>query len=263
MKWTISPTERQDPVATTVRETRSGAATEAKQYPIYVAGEWQAAGEPLEVRSPYSGDVIGVTFQASRDQLEQAIVAAERAFEITRVMPTYERSALLKAMAAGLKTRRDEIAQTIAAEAGKPIRDAEVETDRGVFTLETAAEEAKRIDGEVIPLDLLPSSKGRVGIVRRFPIGPIAGISPFNFPLEPGPAQNRAGHRLRQHDRAQAAVARPADDAPLRRDHRGGRRARRALSASCRWTARWATLWSRIRASSSSPSPARPTSAGK
>jgi len=170
-------------VATTVQESRSGAATAAKQYPIYVAGEWQAAGEPLEVRNPYSGETIGLTFQASRDQLEQAITAAERAFETTRVMPTYERAALLKAMAAGLKARRDEIAQMISAEAGKPIRDAEVETDRGVFTLETAAEEAKRIDGEVIPLDLLPSSKGRIGVVRRFPIGPIAGISPFNFPL--------------------------------------------------------------------------------
>ena len=85
-------------------------------------------------------------------------------------------------MAAGLKERRDEVAAMIAAEAGKPIRDAEIETDRGVFTLETAAEEAKRMEGEVIPLDLLPSSKGRSGVVRRFPIGPIAGISPFNFP---------------------------------------------------------------------------------
>jgi glyceraldehyde-3-phosphate dehydrogenase (NADP+) len=98
-------------------------------------------------------------------------------------MPTFERVALLKAMAAGLAARRDEVAHIISAEAGKPIRDAEVETDRGVFTLETAAEEAKRLEGEVIPLDLLPSSRGRSGIVRRFPIGPIAGISPFNFPL--------------------------------------------------------------------------------
>jgi glyceraldehyde-3-phosphate dehydrogenase (NADP+) len=75
------------------------------------------------------------------------------------------------------------MALTIATEAGKPIRDAEVETDRGVFTLKTAAEEAKRLEGEVIALDLMPSSKGRSAIVRRFPIGPIAGISPFNFPL--------------------------------------------------------------------------------
>jgi acyl-CoA reductase-like NAD-dependent aldehyde dehydrogenase len=169
-------------MATTIHETKPDT-TSAKSYPIYVAGEWQTSQEPLAVRNPFSGDVIGVTYQASRDQLEQAIVGAERAFEITRKSATYERVAQLKAMAAGLKDRRDEVAGMIAAEAGKPIRDAEVETDRGVFTLETAAEEAKRMEGEVIPLDLLPTSKGRAGIVRRFPIGPVAGISPFNFPL--------------------------------------------------------------------------------
>ena len=170
-------------MATTVQDATTSETASARTYPIFVAGEWQTSDEPLAVRNPYSGDVIGVTYQASREQLEQAIVGAEEAFEITRQMPTFERVALLKGMASGLKDRRDEVAQMIAAEAGKPIRDAEVETDRGVFTLETAAEEAKRMEGEVIPLDLIPSSKGRSGIVRRFPIGPIAGISPFNFPL--------------------------------------------------------------------------------
>ncbi len=170
-------------MATTVEATQRRTSSAAREFPIYVAGEWQTSGTPLEVRNPFSGELVGTTYQASRDQLEQAIVGAERAFEITRHMPTYERAALLKAMAAGLAARRDEVARTISAEAGKPIRDAEVETDRGVFTLETAAEEAKRMEGEVIALDLLPSSKGRTGIVRRFPIGPIAGISPFNFPL--------------------------------------------------------------------------------
>ena len=97
-------------MATTVRESKSGTTSGAKSYPIYVAGEWQTSQEPLAVRNPFSGDVIGVTYQASRDQLEQAIVAAERAFEITRKSPTYERVAQLKAMAAGLKERRDEVA---------------------------------------------------------------------------------------------------------------------------------------------------------
>jgi glyceraldehyde-3-phosphate dehydrogenase (NADP+) len=177
-------------MATTVQKAKTGARAGAREYPIYVAGEWQSAGEPLEVRSPFSGELVGVTFQASRDQLEQAIVGAERAFETMRQMPTFERVAALKTMAAGLKARRDEVAAMISAEAGKPIRDAEVETDRGVFTLETAAAEASRMDGEVIPLDLIPASKGRSGIVRRFPIGPVAGISPFNFPL------NLALHKL-------------------------------------------------------------------
>ncbi|MBA3450212.1 MAG: aldehyde dehydrogenase family protein [Chloroflexia bacterium] len=170
-------------MATTVQDAKSATTTGPRRFPIFVAGEWQTSDEPLAVRNPYSGDIVGVTFQASREQLEQAIVGAERAFEITRQMPTYERVALLKCMAAGLQARRDEVARMIADEAGKPIRDAEIETDRGIFTLETAAEEAKRMEGEVIPLDLLPASKGRSGIVRRFPIGPIAGISPFNFPL--------------------------------------------------------------------------------
>lgn len=170
-------------MATTAQDTHRDTAASAKKQPIFVAGEWQTSDDPLAVRNPYSGDIVGVTYQASREQLETAIVAAARAFDTTRTMPTYERVALLKAMAAGLKERRDEVAHTIAAEAGKPIRDAEVETDRGVFTLETAAEEAKRMEGEVIPLDLMASSKGRYGIVKRFPIGPIAGISPFNFPL--------------------------------------------------------------------------------
>ncbi len=191
MAFTIRPKSPKGTLmATTVQATNVAATGGANRYPIFVGGEWQTSDEPLAVRNPFTGDVIGVTYQASRDQLEQAIVAAEDAFAIMRQMPTFERVALLKAMASGLKERRDEIAQTIAAEAGKPIRDAEVETDRGVFTLETAAEEAKRMDGEVIPLDLMPASKGRSGVVRRFPIGPIAGISPFNFPL------NLALHKL-------------------------------------------------------------------
>ena len=217
-------------MATTVQESKSGTTSGAKSYPIYVAGEWQTSQEPLAVRNPFSGDVIGVTYQASRDQLEQAIVGAERAFEITRKSPTYERVAQLKAMAAGLKERRDEVARMIAAEAGKPIRDAEIETDRGVFTLETAAEEAKRMEGEVIPLDLLPSSKGRAGVVRRFPIGPIAGISPFNFPL------NLALHKLAPAIASGNTIVLkppsrdPADHAPLRRDRRGVRGAQGAVS---------------------------------
>lgn len=164
------------------RQRNAGAGT-ARQVPIFVAGDWQTSDDPLDVRNPYTGEIIATTYQASREQLEQAIQGAEQAFEITRKMPTFERVALLDAMAAGLAARRDEMALTIATEAGKPIRDAEVETDRGIFTLKTAAEEAKRLEGEVIALDLMPASKGRSAIVRRFPIGPIAGISPFNFPL--------------------------------------------------------------------------------
>jgi glyceraldehyde-3-phosphate dehydrogenase (NADP+) len=170
-------------MATTAAERRTGGKAQAERHPFFLAGEWVESDDPLAVTNPYDGEVIGTTFLASREHLERAIVAAQEAFRTTRRMPTFERVKLLRAVADGLRTRRDEVARTIALEAGKPIREAEVEADRGVFTVETAAEEAKRIDGEVIPLDLLASSKGRFGVVRRFPIGPIAGISPFNFPL--------------------------------------------------------------------------------
>jgi acyl-CoA reductase-like NAD-dependent aldehyde dehydrogenase len=162
----------------------------SKQYPIYLAGDWVASDDALDVTNPYTGESLGTTYQASPEQLDAAIEAAEKSFDQLRVMPVFERVALLDALACKMREHRDTIARTIALEAGKPIRDAEVEADRGVFTVETAAEEAKRIAGDVMPLDLLPSSKGRFGIVRRFPIGPIAGISPFNFPL------NLALHKL-------------------------------------------------------------------
>lgn len=152
-------------------------------HPIYLAGEWVTSDRPLEIRNPYNDELVGTTYFASKEQLETAIVAAEAVTPALRDMPTYERSAILNTLADKMRGERDAIARLIALEAAKPIRDAEVETDRGIFTVETAAEEAKRLEGEVIPLDLLPSSRGRFGMVRRFPIGPIAGISPFNFPL--------------------------------------------------------------------------------
>ncbi|HEU5431169.1 MAG TPA: aldehyde dehydrogenase family protein, partial [Thermomicrobiales bacterium] len=170
-------------MATTVKEAPRGAGADIKRYPIYLAGEWATSDNTLEIVNPYDGSVVGVTYEASQEQLERAIVAAQHAFETARIMPTFDRAALLEALARGLKARRDEFIRMIALEAGKPVRDATAEVDRGVFTLQTAAEEAKRIEGDLIPLDLLPSSKGRFGIVRRFPIGPIAGISPFNYPL--------------------------------------------------------------------------------
>uniref|UniRef100_A0A831TGF7 Aldehyde dehydrogenase family protein n=1 Tax=Thermorudis peleae TaxID=1382356 RepID=A0A831TGF7_9BACT len=155
----------------------------AREYPFYCAGEWRTSSDRLEIRNPYNDELVGVTYNATDQDLEDAIVAAQRAFEVTRKLQGYERAEILQRMADGLRKRQEEIARLIAMEAGKPIRDARVEAARGVFTLQTAVEEAKRIGGETIPLDLMPYSQGRFGITRRFPIGPIAGISPFNFPL--------------------------------------------------------------------------------
>jgi acyl-CoA reductase-like NAD-dependent aldehyde dehydrogenase len=152
-------------------------------YPMFLAGYWKENGHKLQVQNPYDGSIAGTTFLAQPQDLDVAIRSAEQVFPTLKQMPVYERVTLLKDLAAKLKEHRETVIEIIAKEAGKPIKEATVEVDRGVFTIDTAAEEAKRIEGEVIPLDLLPSSKGRFGIVRRFPIGPVAGISPFNFPL--------------------------------------------------------------------------------
>jgi glyceraldehyde-3-phosphate dehydrogenase (NADP+) len=162
-----------------------------KPHPIYLAGSWVESPDVLEVANPANADEpAGTTFNATAEQYEQAVEAAVAAFEITRRLPAYERGRILRGISAGTRDRREELGRLIATEAGKPIRDALVEVDRAVLTFRLGAEEAERMTGELIPLDLLPSSKDRIGITRRFPIGPIAAISPFNFPL------NLAAHKL-------------------------------------------------------------------
>ena len=162
-----------------------------KPHPIFLAGRWVESDDPLVVTNPANPDEpAGATFNASEAQYEEAVEAAVAAFEVTRTLPAYERGAILRNISAGIKARREELGKIMAREAGKPIRDALIEVDRAVITFRLGAEEAERMVGETIPLDLMPASKGRVGITRRFPIGPIAAISPFNFPL------NLAAHKL-------------------------------------------------------------------
>ena len=167
------------------------ATTGAKPHPIFLAGTWVESDDPLVVANPADPDhPAGSTFHATEAQYEQAVEAAVKAFEVTRTLPAYERGAILRNISAGIKVRREELGRLISLEAGKPIRDALVEVDRAVITFRLGAEEAERMTGETIPLDLMPASKGRIGITRRFPIGPIAAISPFNFPL------NLAAHKV-------------------------------------------------------------------
>src|SRR6266566_4616834 len=162
-----------------------------KPHPIFLAGRWVESDDPLVVSNPaHPDEPAGATYNASEAQYEEAVEAAVAAFEVTRVLPAYERGSILRNISAGIKARREELGRTIALESGKPIRDSLVEVDRAVLTFRLGAEEAERMVGETIPLDLMPASKGRIGITRRFPIGPIAGISPFNFPL------NLAAHKL-------------------------------------------------------------------
>jgi len=160
-------------------------------HPIFLAGRWADSPDKLEVTNPARpNEPAGATYNATPEQYEEAVLAAVQAFETTRHLPAYERGAILRNISAGIKERREELARTITVESGKPIRDALVEVDRAALTFRLGAEEAERITGEMIPLDLMASSKGRIGITRRFSLGPIAAISPFNFPL------NLAAHKL-------------------------------------------------------------------
>lgn len=148
-----------------------------------VAGEWERGGAMQEIRSPFDQSVVARVSIASREQLERSIAAAARSFEVTRKLTAHQRREILGKISEAIAATHEEFARAICLEAGKPIRTARAEVDRAVFTMQIAAEEAGRIGGEYLPLDLQEFTAGRWGLVRRFPIGPIAAITPFNFPL--------------------------------------------------------------------------------
>ncbi|HET6379567.1 MAG TPA: aldehyde dehydrogenase family protein [candidate division Zixibacteria bacterium] len=162
----------------------------APTVPIYLAGEFVEAGTPLEVRNPASGELVATTFQAGPEELERATVAAVEAFQQTCRLASYQRRDVLAHVAQRISEEADELADLLTAESGKPIKDARGEVARASLTFRTAGEEALRITGEWLPLDWNAANRGRSGIVRRYPIGPVAGISPFNFPL------NLAAHKV-------------------------------------------------------------------
>jgi glyceraldehyde-3-phosphate dehydrogenase (NADP+) len=162
----------------------------APTVPIFLAGEFVEAGTPLEVRNPATGELVATTFQAGPDELERATRAAVEAFERTRRLGSYERRDALAHVAQRIGEDADELTELLSRESGKPVRDARGEVTRAALTFRTAAEEALRINGEWLPLDWNAANRGRSGIVRRYAIGPVAGISPFNFPL------NLAAHKV-------------------------------------------------------------------
>ena len=154
-----------------------------KEYKFLINGEWRRSSIKEAIKNPYNNETVVEVYFAEEADLEDAVKSSQRAFEITRKLPAYKRADILKNIVRGLEQRKEELAKTITLEAGKPITDSRGEVSRTINTFQIASEEAKRIEGEVIPLDLMQGSEGRLGIVRRFPIGPILGITPFNFPL--------------------------------------------------------------------------------
>jgi acyl-CoA reductase-like NAD-dependent aldehyde dehydrogenase len=178
--------------------------------PIPLAGEWKETSDRLEVRSPYDGSVIAVVAKASSADIDAAIGAAQRAFETTRQMPAHQRSKILAAVSAGLAAEREDFARTLSAETGKPIRDARTEVDRATMTFAIAAEETKRVESEVVPMDWAAHGENRFAINSRFPIGVVLAITPFNFPL------NLTAHKIAPAIAVgNTVVVKPASQTPL------------------------------------------------
>jgi acyl-CoA reductase-like NAD-dependent aldehyde dehydrogenase len=144
--------------------------------------EW-TDGEALEVRSPWDQGLVGRVTVATRADARQAVHHAVVSIRRTRALPRWKRREILEDVAAALIEQKERFAQLMVAEAGKPVRLARTEVDRAVLTFKTAAEEAARLGGESIPLDLTEGNEGRWGLVQRFPVGPVLAITPFNFPL--------------------------------------------------------------------------------
>jgi acyl-CoA reductase-like NAD-dependent aldehyde dehydrogenase len=184
--------------------------TPVRQWGFFLDGKWVTEGERVDIHSPYDASIVGTVHRGTAAHAEAAVVAAQRAFETTRKSPAYERQRILREISAGIQARREEFAHVMALEAGKPVRTARVEVDRAVLTFSVAAEEATRIGGEWLPLDLQPSTAGRAGIVRRFALGPVLGITPFNFPL------NLVAHKVAPAIAAGCSVVlKPAPQTPM------------------------------------------------
>ena len=177
---------------------------------FYLDGKWRDEGDIVEVRAPYDGAVVARVHQGRREHAEAAIAAAVKAFGTTRRLPAFERQRVLRRIADGIQHRKEEFSRMLAQEAGKPIKSARLEVDRAVFTFNVAAEETVRGYGEYLPLDWQQSTAGRWGIVKRFPVGPVAGIAPFNFPL------NLVAHKVAPAIAAGCSmVLKPAPQTPL------------------------------------------------
>ena len=143
----------------------------------------QKERETAVIRAPQDGSEVGVVALAGPEDLRAALDANVATARSARDMPAYARAAALRKVAEGLDAARAELVRTLALEAGKPIAQAKIELDRAIFVFRDAAEEATRIGGEVLPADVVPAGTGRIAITRRFPLSPVVGITPFNFPV--------------------------------------------------------------------------------
>ena len=183
-------------------------ATTTDAHKLLLDGAWIETGETVDVRSPFSGDVVGRVAKAGADEARRAVDAAARAFESP--LPAHERAAILDRVADLLRERHEDMARTICAEAGKPIKTARVEASRAVSTYTFAAVEARKLAGDVVPMEASEAGEGKIAFTLRRPVGIVGAISPFNFPC------NLVAHKLAPALAAGCPVVlKPASQTPL------------------------------------------------
>ena len=154
------------------------------EHRLFIDGRWEDGISSREILSPFSGKAVARCAQASSEQLERALAAAERAGKDFRKISRFGRARLLSLMARGIESRRAELAASMVAEAGKPLTLADGEVGRAIVTFTIAAEEAKRLGGEVVPVDVDSAGRAYAPAVSHWaPRGPVLAIAPFNFPL--------------------------------------------------------------------------------
>ncbi len=181
-----------------------------KEYKMLINGKWLPGKETISVINPYNQEVIATIPKASKEDVDAAIQAAQKGFEVISTMPAHQRSKILETMSGLLAKHREEIANLIASESGKAWKYANGEVGRAVETFKFAAEEAKQIHGETVPMDASPNSETRMGFYIRTPIGVVGAISPFNFPL------NLVAHKVAPAIAAgNSVVLKPATTTPL------------------------------------------------
>ncbi len=180
------------------------------EYKFFINGEWRTSPRKIQVKNPFNGEIVGEVYLASPDDLEDAVISAQKGFEETKKLPSYRRAEILEFISNEIARRREEFSQMITKEMGKPILFSRAEVDRAIFTFKIASEEAKRINGEIIPLDLASHSEKRFGLIKRFPIGVILAITPFNFPL------NLVAHKVAPAIASgNSIILKPSSQAPI------------------------------------------------
>ncbi|MFN2587843.1 MAG: aldehyde dehydrogenase family protein [Actinomycetota bacterium] len=182
----------------------------AARRPFLVAGEWREGSDGFDVRSPYDGATVASVATPGAGDVEDAVAAASAAFDETRVLPLHRRAEALAHISGRLAERADEVAELIAREGGKPLKWAKVEAARAVSTFRWAAEECRRDRGELMRFDSEAALGSRAGVIRRFPLGPVLAITPFNFPV------NLVAHKMAPALAVGAPiVVKPATKTPL------------------------------------------------